>query len=535
MIRTWLVSSALLAISSLSALAADLQPQSSVNWTGFYAGVHSGYGFGAADWSHPTGYYAGDTKKSALHEGILFGGQVGYNYQVGPYVIGVQGDIDWTMLDSYANVGGRSSVGEFGDFGRTRTDALASLTARFGYAFGPTLLFGKAGLAYAHDKYSVEGFPIATDTTEGTANESRIGWTAGAGIEYAIGGGWSAVLEYDYYGFGARHISLAPKPGANAGSFKVSRDDQIVKFGLNYRFGANDPSPDALALGSDIEAEFGARIGLNDNYFRKKLYDPFVPSQLNSRLTYKGMTDFSREVFARVDVANGLFAKGYFSGLDVFSGKLYDEDFPPGLVPYSKTSSDQNNGRGIQGALDIGYTAFKGANWNLGGYVGYEILQRRENVYSCTQIATNGDVCAPGDVAPGSLTLAENELWQGLRLGVVGDYWVNSAIKLSADAAFLPYVNFDGSDNHWLRPDINSLSEHGHSGIGAELQGVASYYLTKNLSAGVGARYTWMRSNDGDTSFPATPKSPEKFETSRLGAFLQFAYHFGDIATPVPH
>jgi len=531
--RTWLLTSSfLLACTSLSAHAADLAVRPNLDWTGFYAGMHSGYGFGSADWSHPTGYYEGDAKKSALHEGVLFGAQAGYNFQSGSYVFGVQGDIDWAFLDSYSNVGGRSSAGQFGDFGRTRTDFLASLTGRVGYAFGPALLYGKAGLAYAHDKYSVEGFPIATDTTEGTADENRFGWTAGLGVEYALGGGWSAMLEYDYYGFGNRRVSLSPKPGADVGSFKVSRDDQLVKFGLNYRFGANDPSPEYLALGPDFEAEFGARIGLSDNYFRKKLYDPFVPGQMNSRLTYKQMTDLSREVFARIDMANGFFAKGYFNGMDVFSGKLYDEDFPPAAVPYSKTSSDQRNGRGIQGAFDIGYTAFKGDNWKLGGYVGYEILQRRENVYSCTQVAGNPGICAPGDVAPGSLTLSENELWQGVRLGVGGDYWVTSAIKLSGEATYLPYVNFEGTDYHWLRPDINSLKEHGHSGYGAEVQAVASYYFTKNFSAGIGARYTWMRTNDGYTNFPQTPKSPEKFETSRLGAFLQLAYHFGDISTP---
>ncbi len=526
--KSLVLASLLLAGTTLGARAADMAIQSKVDWTGFYAGVHTGYGFGSADWSNPTGYYEGDGKKDVLHEGLIFGAQGGYNYQTGPYVIGAEADVDFGLLDSEANVGGRGTA-QFADFGRTRTDVLASLAARFGYAYGPALFYAKAGIAYAHDKYSVEGFPIAANATEGTADENRFGWVAGLGVEYALGGNWSAKLEYDYYGFGDRRVGFSPKGNADPGSFKVGRDDQLVKFGLNYRFGGNDAEPETFALGPDFEGEFGARIGLSDNYFRKKLYDPVAHGQLNSQLTYKDMTGLSGEVFARIDAANGLFAKGYFSGIDLFSGKLYDEDFPPAAVPYSKTSSDQSNGRGVQGALDIGYTAFKGENWRLGGYLGYEILQRRESVYGCTQVAGNGEICAPGDVAPGALTLSENERWQGLRLGVSGDYWVTSAIKLTGDATYLPYANFEGFDNHWLRPDINALKEHANSGYGFELEGVASYYFTKNLSAGIGGRYTWLRSNDGYTNFPQTPKSPEKFETQNLGAFLQVAYHFGDI------
>ena len=147
------LASLLLAGTTLGARAADMAIQSNVDWTGFYAGVHMGYGFGSADWSSPTRFYLGDGKKDALHEGLIFGAQGGYNYQTGPYVIGAEAEVDLGLLDSEANVGGVSSPGQLGDFGRTRTNVLASLAARFGYAYGPALFYAKAGVAYAHDKY----------------------------------------------------------------------------------------------------------------------------------------------------------------------------------------------------------------------------------------------------------------------------------------------------------------------------------------------------------------------------------------------
>ena len=86
-----------------------------------------------------------------------------------------------------------------------RTDFLASITARVGYAWDSWLFYGKGGVAWAGDNYSAADL-LGTFDFEGL--ETRIGWTAGAGVEWALWNNWSVKLEYDYYGFGTRSVTF---------------------------------------------------------------------------------------------------------------------------------------------------------------------------------------------------------------------------------------------------------------------------------------------------------------------------------------
>ncbi|MFP3381235.1 hypothetical protein SB767_33475, partial [Bacillus sp. SIMBA_069] len=73
------------------------------------------------------------------------------------------------------------------------------------------------------------------------------------------------------------------------------------------------------------------------------------------------------------------------------------------------------------------------------------------------------------------LVHTQSEVWHGARVGIKGDYQISDAIGLSASASYLPYVMFEGRDNHWSRSDINSMREHADPGQGLELEGVVSY------------------------------------------------------------
>jgi outer membrane immunogenic protein len=99
------------------------------------------------------------------------------------------------------------------------------------------LLYGKGGVAWAGDKYS------AFDAISGltfAASETRTGWTAGVGVEWAFWTNWSAFLEYDFYGFGHRNVSFTctDSTGALCGleTVTIKQDINAVKFGINYRF-----------------------------------------------------------------------------------------------------------------------------------------------------------------------------------------------------------------------------------------------------------------------------------------------------------
>jgi outer membrane immunogenic protein len=191
------------------------------DWTGFYIGGHVGYGWADKSWTDSFGIV------TAGHEsdGFLGGGQVGFNYQINQFVFGVEGDISW------ANLSGGASTGPFNV--NANVDWTSTLTGRVGLAFDRWLVYGKGGVAWAGDRYSTNTytFPLTAEISD-----TRWGWTAGAGVEYAFAPQWSAKLEYNYMDFGTRSYAFAP-------GISTDIDQQIhaVKFGINYKFGGGGP------------------------------------------------------------------------------------------------------------------------------------------------------------------------------------------------------------------------------------------------------------------------------------------------------
>ncbi len=191
------------------------------NWTGFYVGGHVGGAFGKTSWTDPFSGFS-DSPSTA---GVIGGAQVGANYQVGAAVFGVEGDF------SGAGLHGRATDG-MGFTHSTRTDWTSTVTGRLGYAFNRALLYGKGGVAFANERDSVTD-SFGNSATAGTA--TRTGWTAGAGVEYALDRNWSARVEYDYLGFGSQSFNFGgPVLGTLPAS--VSMNIQRAIAGINYRF-----------------------------------------------------------------------------------------------------------------------------------------------------------------------------------------------------------------------------------------------------------------------------------------------------------
>jgi outer membrane immunogenic protein len=191
------------------------QPHSVVsyyNWTGFYAGINAGYGFGTSDWSAPAA--------AIKPKGFLAGGQLGYNWQSGAIVYGLEGDWDWQ------NVKGSVSCAAAVLTCETKSSWLATFRGRVGYAFDRWLPYVTGGGAYGNVKAITSAGGV--DLTSVSKNE--LGWTIGAGLEYAFMGNWSAKLEYLYVDLGTFNAGIAPV--VNNVSFK----ENIVRAGLNYKF-----------------------------------------------------------------------------------------------------------------------------------------------------------------------------------------------------------------------------------------------------------------------------------------------------------
>jgi outer membrane immunogenic protein len=181
------------------------------NWTGFYAGINVGYGFGSSDWSAvPTA--------SNKPKGVLAGGTVGYNWQSGAVVYGLEGDFDWSNVKGSATCGGVFTC-------ETANTWLATFRGRVGYAFDRWLPYITAGGAYGNVKATTSLAGLSA-----SASKDKFGWTAGAGLEYAFLGNWSAKLEYLDVDLGS--FDTGPAPIVNNVSFK----ENIVRAGLNYKF-----------------------------------------------------------------------------------------------------------------------------------------------------------------------------------------------------------------------------------------------------------------------------------------------------------
>jgi outer membrane immunogenic protein len=224
---------AFLAAAAAPAIAADIpvkaRPMAPVmapvfNWTGFYIGGHVGYGWADKSWTETTALFGVSHKA----DGFLGGGQVGFNYQINTLVLGLEGDFSWADLDGGSTVLFGAAAPVSVPF-NTKVEWTATLTGRVGLAFDTWMLYGKGGVAWAHDRYSTSfyTFPLLSEVTE-----TRVGWTVGAGVEWAFAQQWSAKLEYNYMDFGSENVSFFPTT-----TMAIEQEIHAVKFGINYRFG----------------------------------------------------------------------------------------------------------------------------------------------------------------------------------------------------------------------------------------------------------------------------------------------------------
>jgi outer membrane immunogenic protein len=219
------------------------------SWTGIYVGGNIGGGWGTTDWKFVDTVPPGNTSipagfPEASHDvsGWLGGGQIGANWQTGHLVLGVE-----LMWDA-ADLTGDHHTPTFGNLLTSKVDSLGLLTGRVGYAWDTVLLYGKGGFAWTRDKYGrgfgvpVGGFPAGTIFAE--ANETRLGGTIGAGLEYAFARNWSAAVEYDHVFLGTDTVFFHNNSVANSLGFtpfneRIREDLDLLTVRLNYKFGAD--------------------------------------------------------------------------------------------------------------------------------------------------------------------------------------------------------------------------------------------------------------------------------------------------------
>jgi outer membrane immunogenic protein len=208
--------------------AASRAPAPVVSWTGCFIGANIGGAWARKSYFDPLAAPPEDILGSHTADGVTGGGQVGCDYQAGPWVFGIQGMADAADL--------KATHLAFGDFYTTRIPWFATLTARAGYAVQPNfLLYVRGGAAWVRDRETK--VDLLTGLLEGTAQVTRTGWTVGAGAEYLFAPNWSAFAEYGYMDFGTKRLSyITPDVPPAFFPLDVRQSVQTVRVGVNYRF-----------------------------------------------------------------------------------------------------------------------------------------------------------------------------------------------------------------------------------------------------------------------------------------------------------
>jgi outer membrane immunogenic protein len=211
-------------------------PAAAVSWTGFYVGANGGGAWGLRCWTFvatapAVGLPAPLDEGCHNPSGGVLGGQIGYNWQAGLMVFGLEAQGDWTNLQG-RNVSLLPAPPFPPSTNHTRVDSLGLFTGRLGFAWGSALLYAKGGAAVVHDKYDFALNGVVAPPV--FASETRWGGTIGAGIEYKFTQNWSAGVEYNYIDLGTSRLTFPSQP-LNA-IVDINQDLHAVTARINYSF-----------------------------------------------------------------------------------------------------------------------------------------------------------------------------------------------------------------------------------------------------------------------------------------------------------
>jgi len=198
------VAGAIFAASTAAGTAADVEAPAPYDWSGAYIGAHAGYGSANVDYDFNDDDLFGDDAGSANSEnldGFIGGGQIGYNWQIDNFVLGLEGYVTWADLKGST---GGNDLGEVSF--HTNVDWVAALAPRVGIAWDNVLIYGKGGMALADLGTRIEQ-PMLSGLRSNDDDKTELGWTIGAGAEVALSDNWIVGMEADYYDFGAYSAS----------------------------------------------------------------------------------------------------------------------------------------------------------------------------------------------------------------------------------------------------------------------------------------------------------------------------------------
>ncbi|MBR0872632.1 porin family protein [Bradyrhizobium tropiciagri] len=207
-----------------------------LTWNGFYLGVQGGGGWGRSDETfigapNAPGFIGSQNYDTS---GGFAGGVVGYNWQFGNTVFGLEGDYHWS------DINGRSAEINAGllDTYNTKLRSFGDIKGRLGYAAGPALWFVSGGAAVGDIQHRYDAALNGGAANSSVTSDTRWGWTVGAGVEYMFAQNWSGKIEYNYIDLGTSTLQYSPVV-TNRSEWKDTF--HTLKVGINYHFNWTGP------------------------------------------------------------------------------------------------------------------------------------------------------------------------------------------------------------------------------------------------------------------------------------------------------
>jgi outer membrane immunogenic protein len=209
------------------------------NWSGFYLGINAGYGratsTGTATFNSPFFGIATATA-SGDASGVIAGGQVGANWQMGTFVLGAEGDFQWSnqKKNIVTGCGIGCTLTETGG-----VDSFGTARLRIGGAFDRVLIYATGGAAWTNASDNLSGTAFGFTANLVSVSTSKIGWTVGGGVEVAVIDNLIARAEYLYISTNDATATGTVTPLLGGGTITETAQlkDSIVRFGLSYKFG----------------------------------------------------------------------------------------------------------------------------------------------------------------------------------------------------------------------------------------------------------------------------------------------------------
>jgi len=200
------------------------------DWTGFYIGANGGWGSSRKCWDFVDPVFGGP---EGCHDatGGTAGGQIGYRWQTGTWVIGLEAQGNWADFK-----GSNLSLIDPTFRNQSRIDAFGLFTGQIGWAANNVLFYIKGGAAVTADRFRV--YDVPTGLVVGTTgDDTRWGGVIGAGLEYGFAPNWSAGVEYNHLFMQDRTHTFVDATGAFFGTDRIRQDVDLVTVRVNYRWG----------------------------------------------------------------------------------------------------------------------------------------------------------------------------------------------------------------------------------------------------------------------------------------------------------